>query len=151
MFSMLRLIVLAFAGLIMAGYGLFHSVHGYPGALVFQWLGAAVPTLLTVMSFALGILSAIAGSVMLALALYRFRRRQSHALVDPRDPHGHGGSWPPAAFSSRPSPAYRDDSDLDPDGNGGYAFDDEHETPDFRVRAGDNGRVDRRRWAANDR
>jgi len=47
MISMIRLIVLALAGLVMAGYGVFHSVEGYPGPAVFDRFGAAVPTLVT--------------------------------------------------------------------------------------------------------
>ena len=149
MISMIRLIVLALAGLVMAGYGVFHSVEGYPGPAVFDRFGAAVPTLVTVMSFSLGVLAAITGAVMLAVAAYRLRRPQPRTFGNARDPQAQGGGWPPAAFSPRPSP-YRDDEDLDPDG-GGYDVDDERGDPAYRGYGRDNGRLDRRRWAGSHR
>ena len=149
MISMIRLIVLALAGLVMAGYGVFHSVKGYPGPAAFDRFGAAVPTLVAVMSFSLGVVAAITGAVMLAMAAYRLRRPQ-HTLGNARDPHGHSDGWPPPALAQRPAPAYRDDADLDPDG-GGYDFDDERDDPGYRSNGRDNGRLDRRRWAGSHR
>ena len=58
MTSLLRSFALALLGLALAGLGVFHAVHSYPGTDTFRCFCQAMPTVTVVLSYSLGVLCA---------------------------------------------------------------------------------------------
>ena len=141
MFPMIRLFLLAVTGLFIAGYGVVHSVGAYPGQAVFDQLSDAMPTIMTVLSFSLGVIAAIAGSMMLTFAAYRLRRRKAQPLYPLDHALDRRAGMPPLGFSPRATSPYRDEEQFE---RGENVFVEEAEEPDFDPR--EHGRLNHARW-----
>jgi hypothetical protein len=93
-------IVSLLVGLALSFYGVAHSVARYPGTAAFARLADVLPSLGAVLLFALGLLAALAGLVLLVRSarLLRTRWRQLAALTA-RQRYGDaedGPEWGPA-------------------------------------------------------
>lgn len=85
--SIFQCVFASVMGVVLALFGVIHSVSRYPGAQVFGQLMTSLPALGSVLFFALGILAAVAGLVMLVLSQRRLRHRWRYlrAVTSRRD------------------------------------------------------------------
>jgi ABC-type uncharacterized transport system permease subunit len=99
MSEFIQFILVALSGLALAVYGFFHGIARYPGTDAFARLSSMMPTLLAVLSFALCIVAALTGVVMLIAAARCLRRRPKrtsppqHPSLPPHVDSGWRGSY----------------------------------------------------------
>ena len=80
MSNFLQYTIIMLLGFILVCYGLTHAVVVYPAPAVFSHLIESLPMLGAVLSFALGVAFAVAGLVMLAVAVHRLRRPRPKSI-----------------------------------------------------------------------
>jgi len=143
MTSIFRFALLALAGALLAAYAVLHEINAYPGAERLHRMMEDMPTLSAVLSVQPGILVAIAGLMMLAIAIYRLRDLwKFHRVANQRR------FVPAPALNDRPSrrlsPSQHDPVDQDYEGDE-YGPDESYGAP-HHDRYRRNGQADSR-WA----
>ena len=142
MTSIFRMIFLGLAGALLAAYAFFHEINAYPGAERLHRMIEDMPALKAALSLPPVILIAVAGLMMLAIAIYRLRNLwRFHRVANQRR------LLPVPAVDDRPSrrlpPSHHDpvDQDFDDDEYGpGESYGAPH-----RDRYRGNGQADTRR------
>jgi hypothetical protein len=105
MTCMLKSLLCCALGIALACFGVVHSVSAYPGPEPFDRLAADLPQLRAVLSFALGVLAALAGLALLILSIRRLRTcRQNPPGMLLRPGQG-GGPQHPGSAACQPGDA----------------------------------------------
>ncbi len=144
MTSIFRFSFLALAGALLATYAVFHEINAYPGAERLHRMIANMPTLNAVLAVPPGILVAVAGLMMLAIAIYRLHDLwKFHRVANQRR------FVPAPALNDRPPrrlpPSHHDPVDQDCEGDE-YGPDEAYGAPHHDRYRG-NGQPADSRWA----
>ncbi len=75
MFAFLQPLFLALLGIALFLYGIIHSVSGFPASVVFNEVISALPALLAVLLFSLGVLAVFVGVYLFFAGIRGVRRR----------------------------------------------------------------------------